>query len=64
MNSPYLAVKLFSSLLDLSIGNYKFKNESHDEEHYKVRLRTNRLSISFDFLMKIFQLNFDMTQLL
>ena len=28
---------------------YKFKNENHNEEHYEVRLKTNRLSISSDF---------------
>ena len=31
----------------------RFKDEDHDEEHYKIRSITKRLSISSDFLITI-----------
>ena len=43
--------------METSVGNrsfnINFKDDDHDEEQYKIRSITKRLSISSDFLMTI-----------
>ena len=38
--------------IETSMGN-QFKDKDHDEKNTKIRWMTNRLRISFDFLMTI-----------